>query len=372
MSHDHAGVLVKYHPCTVYAREGSPCPFFKDGSKRCSKLPLSCEMPEYDKWFRDVLAGKIRSFHSPRRIYLFDISGVPLFLYHSHERKIVGEAAVVKVTEENKLFHYWFNEFLLYPNFVDVTKIKTDENLQKLKGQGRVNMKYLTDGTVNEIRNLSGLTTHMKQKLTEELQIVEQEITKMLKLREASHRGFDLVLVKSKLKEIQLEHEIDAKVLNKTHKIFLDAKEKRTLKGRPTLDTIYASLYAACRILGIPITIRKISKIYGLNPKKLYRNYRTLKRSLGLAAPRLSAKDFVRKYSERLPISPETTAFAISVIETAEKSLSLQRSPRVVAAATIHIASIKYDEPVTQKHIADVLEVSSKSIRDCSRLLPPT
>ena len=371
LSRNHAGVLVKYHPCTVYAREGSPCPFFKHGSKRCSKLPLSCEMPEYNKWFKDVLAGKIRSFYSPRRIYLFDISGVPLILYHSHEKKIVGEATVVKVTKENRLFHYWFKEFLLYPNFVDVTKIETDKSLRKMKGQGRMNMKYLTDRTVEEIRNLSGLPSQMKQKLTDELQIIKQEIAKMPKLREASHRGYDLALVKSKLKEIQLEHGINGIVLKKAYKIFLDAKEKGILKGRPTLDIIYASLYTGYRLLRTPITVKKMSGIYGLNPKKLFRDYRTLKRYLGLAVPRLSAKDFVRKYSERLPLSRETTEFAISLIETAEKSLSLQRSPRVVAAAAIHIASIKYDEPVPQKQIADVFEISSVSMRNCSRFLHP-
>lgn len=366
MSQNHVGVLVKYHPCTVYAREGSPCPFFKDGSKRCSKLALSCEMPEYNKWFRDVLAGKIRSFYSPKRIYLFDISGVPLFLYHSHEKKIVGEAAVVKVTKENRLFHYWFDEFLLYPNFVDVTKIKTDQSLRKLKGQGRMNMKYLTDRTINEIRNLSELRTQIKQNLTDALQIVKQKIAKIPKLREASHRGY---LARSKLKEIQSEHQIDATVLDKAYKIFLDAEEKRVLKGTPTLDIIYASLYAAYKVLRIPITVRKISKICGLNPKKLSRDYRTLQRHLSLAVPRLSAKDFVRKYSEHLPISQETTEFAISVIETVEKSLSVQRSPRVVAATAIHIASMKRDEPVTQKQIAEIFEISSVSIRNCSKLI---
>jgi len=46
MGESIAGVIVKYHPYTRYAR-GSVCPYFV-GGRRCGRGPLECELPEYD------------------------------------------------------------------------------------------------------------------------------------------------------------------------------------------------------------------------------------------------------------------------------------------------------------------------------------
>ena len=105
--------LVKYNPCTVYAREGVPCPYF-EGVRHCG-FPLGkCSMPEYDKWFRDVLAGKMKSFY-PFRIKLLECPGMFLIVYHSHRRAIVGEAKIVKWSKESDGYHCWFDKFIVYP-----------------------------------------------------------------------------------------------------------------------------------------------------------------------------------------------------------------------------------------------------------------
>jgi len=54
MGENCLGVIVKYHPCTRYAR-GSSCPYFK-GGRKCGKEPLKCDMPDYDRWYKSVLA----------------------------------------------------------------------------------------------------------------------------------------------------------------------------------------------------------------------------------------------------------------------------------------------------------------------------
>ena len=330
-------------------------------------------MPEYNKWFKDLLAGNIRSYHTSKKYLLLEILGMPLFLYHSHERKIVGEATINKVTKENGLFHYWFTEFLLYPNFVDLSKIETDQSLWGLMRKGRSSVKYLNEGTIKEIRNLSGLPTDTKEKLADQLEIVKQRIMKTPIRRVYSYRRDGLAIARSKLKEIGLELHVGETVLNKAQEIFSHAEEKRMLRGRPALDVAYASVFAACRVLKIPVTITEVSRICGVNSKKLFRLYRTLQKLLGLTVPTLGPECFVSKYSQHLPISQETIKLAMSIAQSEKKSLSLQRSPVVVAATAVYIASMKHNEPLSQKHIARIFEITSASIRNCSKdLLPLT
>jgi len=326
-------------------------------------------MAEYDMWYRDALTGKIRYFHTPRRIYILEVSRAPLFIYHSHEKKIVGEAAINKATKENGLFHYWFNEFLPYPNFVDLTKIKTDKNLWRLAGKGRWNIRYLDDKTIEEIRNLSQLPTEIKEKLADELQNIKRKIAQITKPKYLSYRQDRLAFALSKLKEIGLEHQIDDATLNKAYQIFTKASEKGVLRGRSASDFIYASLYTAYRLLKIPITIEEFSKLYSLKSKKLVHNYRTLLRHLTLTVPRPRPKDFVMKYSPHLSISQETRRLAASIIENIEKSLTVGRSPRTVAATVVYLVCKNRDEPVTQKQIAEAFRISEVSIRNYMKLL---
>jgi transcription initiation factor TFIIB len=325
-------------------------------------------MPEYNRWFKDVLAGKILSYHTPRRRLLLEILGVPLFLYHSHEKKIVGEAAINSVTKENGLFHYWFTEFLLYPNFVDLRKIETDQSLQRLM-RGRTSGRYLNERTIKEIRNLSGLSTDTKQKLADELQIVTRIIAEAPKPPYTSHRRSGLLVARSKLEEMALKLQTDETVLNKAQEIFSSAIKNGVLRGRSALGFACASLFAAYRGSKIPITSTEISKICGLRPKELFRDYRTLRRLLGLAVPIVGSEPFVSKYSQQLPISQETVKLAMSIAAGAQKSLSLQRSPATVAATAIHIACMKHNENITQEQIAEIFGITSASIRKCSKLL---
>jgi transcription initiation factor TFIIIB Brf1 subunit/transcription initiation factor TFIIB len=358
------GVLVKYNPCSVYARDGSVCPFFESGSKRCAKPLLSCEMPEYDKWFKDVLKGRIRFYPTRRRRLLLEISGVPLFLYHSHQQKIVGEATVNKVTKENELFHYWFTDFLLYPDFVDLNELETDRGLHQLMSKGRSSGKYLGEKTIKEIRNLSGLPMDIKEKLADQLEIVEKSVIKS-PIQYLGARQDELVIARSKLKEIGMELQLDETVINKAQQIFSDAERKGMLRRRQAADIVYASVFAACRVFGIPVTTIEISRICDVDSKKLFRLYRVLQKFLSLTIPRLGPECFVSRYSKNLPVSRETKEMAMSVAQNAKSSLSLQRSPIVVAATAVYIASMKHNEHLSQKQIARIFGITSASIRNC-------
>jgi transcription initiation factor TFIIB len=175
-----------------------------------------------------------------------------------------------------------------------------------------------------------------------------------------------LAIARSKLKEIGLKLQVGETVLGRAQEIFSHAEEKGMLRGRPASDVAYASLFVACRALKIPVTATEISRICGVNSKKLFRLYRTLQKFLGLTVPILGPECFVSKYSQHLPMSKETIELAMSIAQSAKKSLSLQRSPVVVAATAVYIASMKQNERLSQKQIARIFGIASASIRNCS------
>jgi len=370
---DKIGVVVRYNPCSKYARGGIPCPYFKNGQKRCSKPLQLCEMPEYDQWYRKILAGKLFYFHLPKRLYLLEISGVPLFVYHSHIKKIVGEASITRVTKKNEIFYYWFDKFLSYPNFVDLSQIKTDKSLHKMAGKGRLRFKYLDKATIREIRDLSQLPVEIKEELSNRLEYVHRKVgTEITKLRCATYSADKLTFAQNKLKEIKLEHNVDDEVLNKTYEILTHAIKKRILRGRRTLDFIYASLYIAYRLMKVPLTSREFSHIYNLKERKLLSYYHFLLKHLNLTVPRQNAKEIATYYLNRLPVSKETQRLTISTIEKVQKTLKIKKSPRVVAATITFAVCKKNNEAITQEQIATSFGISTLSIRNTLKLFSET
>lgn len=128
------GAIVKYNPCTRYAR-GSSCLYF-DKSKKCDKPPLECEMPEYDNWYKEVVNGKRRCFY-PKRVQLFENPGVIMFLFHIHHHAIMGEMQIVRSTLKDGKHFYWFDKFLFYPHPVQLELLETDSRLPRIASKGR-------------------------------------------------------------------------------------------------------------------------------------------------------------------------------------------------------------------------------------------
>ncbi len=359
------GVLVKYHPCSALAR-GSVCPFFKTGSRRCSKPLDQCDMPEYDKWLRSVLSGQIRYFHSTRYIYIFRISGVPLLIYHSLKRKIIGEAAINKMTKENNIYYYWFDNFIPYANHVDPSNIETDRSLQRLTSKGVWNFRYLTEETLNEIRLHAGLSPKVKNELDRKLKEVKTAIKELPiprgRYEQATRFGQHILI------EAGLKYNINKTIIERAQQIFLEAKKKRLLRGRSTKNVAFASLFIAYRAMGISDTVKEFSEKYGLHPRKISVIYRDILNHLRLTIPILGAKDYVLKYSQHLPVSKETVKSALSFVDFLKKSIH-GKNPRVIAATSLYTACKVRKEALTQKQIAKAFGISTQSIRKYSKIL---
>lgn len=165
--------------------------------------------------------------------------------------------------------------------------------------------------------------------------------------------------------EFEQKFQLDKGTIRKAQIILSNAKTRGVLRGRSGFVLSCASVFVACRLLGNPLTIKEISQITGVSPKRLFHGYKVLKKALKLPTLSIDPEYLVLKYSLIFNISRETINLAVSIIDDG-KSSSMGRSPIVIAATAIYLASTKCNELITQKQIAAAMGIASKSIRNCS------
>lgn len=360
------GAIVKYNPCTKYAR-GSSCLHF-NGSKKCDRPPLTCKMPEYDKWYREVVNGKRKCFY-PKKIRLLETPGVPMFLFHIHYHAIMGEVQIVRTTVENRRHFYWFHEFLSYLHPVQLELLKTDARLPKLAKIGHWLCVYISQGTIEEIRSLSKLSERKRKKLGEDLQEVIKKLRKLAFFYRHDRSSFEIYM-KNECEKLKRDYKISEQILIETQKYFSKSVQKKLTFRRPLDETFYTSLYLAFRMLKIPKLPNDIAKMSGVSPTKIGKLYRLFVRELNLTVPFLAPEQLANFYSKRLNVSKKTIRRTFSLIQEARKrKIFLGEAPSSIAAAAMFVACQNEGEKIRQKQVAEIFGVSTVTIRNCSKKL---
>lgn len=360
--------LVKYNPCSVHARRGSACPFFLRGiGKQCHKPRGFCDSPEYDGWLKDALQGKTKCFY-PNRIRLFEMPGAILFLYHVDKRAIIGEAKILKATSEKRMHYYWFDQFLLYPNPVGLKLLHTDSRMRELARRGKWRTMYLSQQTVEEIRELSGLQGESKERLKRELELAKEEAER--------HRSSYFVRERVSIPELEnkklMEFGVENEILKKAQEIFFEVAKRKLLRGRSSKHMFYSSLYMAFRLFCVPKRLKEIQEMGNLDPKQFVSSVRFLMRNLEMKLPPISPKEWILRYSKKLKVSEETVQAAINLAEVMKNEKSFKnKSPLSIAATALWLASHEVDGKITKERIAETFGVTAVTLRNLAKLWHP-
>lgn len=357
--------LVKYNPCVVYARRGIACPIFLRGkATSCAKHLGACNTPEYDGWFKDVLAGKTKCFY-PLRIRLLEIPGAFLLIYHAQKRTILGEAKITKATSENNAHYYWFDQFLLYPSSVKLEAIQTDPRLAKMSRRGKWTIIYLSESTLEEIRQLSKLEIGSRERLRREAELTKRKVEEYGFFTQRAAR-FQLSEERKKL----LKSGVEPEVLEKAGQIFLKARKKRLTHGRSERIAFYVSLYLANRSCRVPKKLHQIQEMGGIDQGHFKSTLKLLLHEFEIDLPLLDPKEWVIYYSRRLGVPSGTVCIALELVNRIKTRRNLRyRSPSTISATALYVACLRTNQGVVQRNIAEVFGVSAASIRNLSRLL---
>ncbi len=147
--------------------------------------------------------------------------------------------------------------------------------------------------------------------------------------------------------------------------LYRQAAKKNLIRGRSVEIVVVATIYAACRLAGMPRTLDEISSITSISRRDIGRTYRFVVRELKLKMAVPSPLDYITRFIGDLNLSQKVKKKSVDILNLAiEKELTSGRGPVGVAAASIYIASVISGERRTQKEISDVARVTEVTIRN--------
>jgi len=147
--------------------------------------------------------------------------------------------------------------------------------------------------------------------------------------------------------------------------IYRKTLKKHLSRGRSIDTVVAASVYAAARMRGLPLTLDDIAQRSKVSKKELGKAYRVLVTELTLKVPPPNPVAYIPRFTAELQLSVTSQRKAVEVLHLAkQKGLTLGKDPKGVAAAAIYLASILVGERRTQQEIASVTSVTEVTVRN--------
>ncbi len=154
-------------------------------------------------------------------------------------------------------------------------------------------------------------------------------------------------------------------VVEKAAYIYRKAREKGLIRGRSISTLIASALYAACRDIGTPRTLKDVSEATNIRKRKVAICYRMLIIELDLKIPVVDSVSYVARIRSKAGLSEKTKRDAIKILRKAEKNEILAgKDPMGLAASALYISCLERDEDCTQKEVALAANVTDVTIRN--------
>jgi len=189
-------------------------------------------------------------------------------------------------------------------------------------------------------------------------------------LRMRIHSSIDrnLAYAMNELDRLASQIDISSSIKETAALIYRKAVEKNLIRGRSIDAMVTASIYAACRMRTIPITIEELSRNTRLDKILIGRCFRLLLLNLNLKFPSFIPENYIPRFIFELKLSQEVQLKSLEIIKKAKaKGIFNGRDPVGLAAASIYISSIIMNEKRTQKEIAEIAKITEVTIRNRSK-----
>ena len=154
-------------------------------------------------------------------------------------------------------------------------------------------------------------------------------------------------------------------VVEKAAYIYRKAINKKLVKGRTISALMASALYAACREVGTPRTLKDISDTTNIKKRDLAANYRLLVNELDLKIPVVNSVHNVARIASKIGISEKTKRLATEILRKAEETeISAGKNPMSLAATALYISCRKTGENYSQRDLAEAASVTEVTIRN--------
>ena len=186
-------------------------------------------------------------------------------------------------------------------------------------------------------------------------------------LRTRSHTSSDRNLVQafSKLDMLKDKLALSDAVVEKIAYIYRKVQHRGLIRGRTISGLIAAAIYAGCREMEAPWTLKDIAAASNVKRKDIARNYRMLVFELDLKVPNADPIKCIVKVANRANLTENTKREAIAIMkDVAKKEISAGKDPMGLAATVLYLSCLRTGEETTQTQIAHASGVTEVTIRN--------
>jgi transcription initiation factor TFIIB len=183
--------------------------------------------------------------------------------------------------------------------------------------------------------------------------------------RTQSSRDRNLVQAMNELTRLADTLNVPSDVTENAARIYRKALQQNLVRGRSIHGITAAALYLACRQVHLPRKLDLFSEDSSRTPKEVSRSIRLVLNVLGLTLPIDTPEKYLPKIISTLGLPHHVQNTALTLLQTARQRHAVEgKSPVGIAAATIYIAALLENTPITQQKIATVADVTEVTIRN--------
>ncbi len=151
--------------------------------------------------------------------------------------------------------------------------------------------------------------------------------------------------------------------------IYQSVVKKKLTVGRSIEALLSASMFAAMRIHGTPLTMSEILEITNVPHKKCVKNFKLILievlPSLNLKVTNMNATAYINRFVDELKLPMQCRNYAIKLLKQAKQRgyNTSGKDPKGLAAAFIYSATKVCGEKRTQKEICEIAQVTQLTLR---------
>jgi len=147
--------------------------------------------------------------------------------------------------------------------------------------------------------------------------------------------------------------------------IYRRALKKDLIRGRSIDAFVAASVYAACRVLGVPRPLKEVTKASKRLHSEVAMTYRLIHKELSLRPPVDGPYKFIPSIAAKLEVNQPTEQLAVRILRKADENKELTgKDPRGLAAAALYMACQETKEKRVQRVIAKAAGTTEVTLRN--------
>src|SRR5207302_10487700 len=152
-------------------------------------------------------------------------------------------------------------------------------------------------------------------------------------------------------------------VIERAAYIYRKAVERGVTRGRSIIQISAAALYAACRDMEVPRTLKDVAAVSNVGKKDLARSYRILLKELDIKMPVAEPSRCVSRIASRAGMTERTQRRAREILfKASQLRISAGKDPMGLAASALYVACTLEGEDITQKDVAEAAGVTEVTI----------